>query len=390
MAMPLLRFKRDDGSDYPNWEKEKLYNITEYRSAKADNTNDKYIGTENILQRCAGVVLNTNNDLRRGTAFYKGDILSSNIRPYLKKSWFALWDGIASNDVLVFKVMRGLPKFVYLILSSDKFFNYSMNGAKPGNKMPRGDKDFIKNMDVFLPCPEEQQKIADFFTAIDNQIEQYQQSLDNLESQKKELLRQVFSQELRFKRDDGNDYPDWEEKKISNFADIQMCKRILKNQTTESGEIPFYKIGTLGGKPDAYISRSLFEDYKSRYKYPKVGEVLMTCSGTIGKCLLFDGQDSYYQDSNIVWLRNNDESILNIFLYYCIYYYGCKASSTDGIIGRLYTKDLKNIQFKFPCPEEQQKIADFFTDFDNRIELERQRLQTMQDLKKGLLQQMFC
>ncbi len=389
MSAPVLRF-RSNGKDYPDWKETTLSEITEFRSSKANSTNDKYIGTENILQKCAGIVPNNDEMPRRGTAFFKDDILSSNIRPYLKKSWFATWDGIASNDVLVFKVLKGVPKFVYLLLSSDSYFHYAMKGSKPGNKMPRGDKDYIKNMVVAIPSDEEQRLIANFFSDIDDQLENYRQSLDNLEAQRKELLQQVFSRKLRFKKDDGKDYPAWKEKKISDFADVQMCKRILKRQTTTKGEIPFYKIGTLGGTPDAYIPRSLFEEYKSRYKYPKKGEVLMTCSGTIGKCLLFDGHDSYYQDSNIVWLRNNDNTISNKFVYYCISFNGCKASSTDGIIGRLYTKDLKNIQFAFPCPEEQQKIADFFSDLDERIELERQRLQTMQDIKKGLLQQMFC
>src|SRR3546814_11821386 len=70
------------------------------------------------------------------------------------------------------------------------------------------------------------------------------------------------------------------------------------------GGVTFYKIGTLGGVPGAYITKELFEDYRSRYSFPRVGEILITCSGTVGKCLRYDGSDAYFQDSNIVWIDN--------------------------------------------------------------------------------------
>ena len=82
-----------------------------------------------------------------------------------------------------------------------------------------------------------------------------------------------------------------------------MCKRILAAQTNTEGGIPFYKIGTMGGKADAYISKDLFEEYKMKYSYPHKGEVMITCAGTVGKCIIYNGEDSYYQDSNIVWMH---------------------------------------------------------------------------------------
>lgn len=84
-----------------------------------------------------------------------------------------------------------------------------------------------------------------------------------------------------------------------------MCKRIFASQTSETGEVPFYKIGTLGGMPDAYISKKLFNEYKQNYRFPKAGEILISCSGTIGRCIQYDGKDAYFQDSNIVWLVND-------------------------------------------------------------------------------------
>ncbi|HDL5529768.1 TPA: restriction endonuclease subunit S, partial [Mannheimia haemolytica] len=87
-------------------------------------------------------------------------------------------------------------------------------------------------------------------------------------------------------------------KSLGEIGEARMCKRILKEQTSNVGDIPFYKIGTFGKKPNAYISRELFEDYKQKYSYPRKGNILISASGTIGRTVIFDGEDSYFQDSN--------------------------------------------------------------------------------------------
>ncbi|HEL1251489.1 TPA: restriction endonuclease subunit S, partial [Streptococcus equi subsp. zooepidemicus] len=88
-----------------------------------------------------------------------------------------------------------------------------------------------------------------------------------------------------------------------------MCKRILKNQTSSKGDIPFYKIGTFGKIADSFISRELFDEYKKKYSYPKKGEILISASGTIGRTVIFDGENAYFQDSNIVWVSHNEEIV---------------------------------------------------------------------------------
>ena len=145
-------------------------------------------------------------------------------------------------------------------------------------------------------------------------------------------------------------------KKLEDICEIKMCKRILKNETLEFGDIPFYKIGTFGKKADSYITRKLFEEYKSKYSYPRKNEILISCSGTIGKMVIFDGTDSYFQDSNIVWISNNEKEILNKYLYY--YLSNIKWKSTEGgTISRLYTSDIYNIKIMIPSIEIQQKIV---------------------------------
>ena len=109
---------------------------------------------------------------------------------------------------------------------------------------------------------------------------------------------------------------DWATIRLGDYCDINMCKRIFANQTSEIGDIPFYKIGTIGNIPDSYISKDLFEEYKHKYNYPRKGEVMITCAGTVGKAIVFNGEDSYYQDSNIVWIDNPTNKLEIMFLYF--------------------------------------------------------------------------
>jgi type I restriction enzyme S subunit len=137
-------------------------------------------------------------------------------------------------------------------------------------------------------------------------------------------------------------------------GEIRMCKRVLKEQTSAFPEVPFYKIGTFGKEPDAYISRKLFNEYKSKYNYPKVGEILISASGTIGRAVVFDGQEAYFQDSNIVWIENDESRVLNKYLFYCYQIVKWKISE-GGTISRLYNDNLKKTLIPVPYPNDRIK-----------------------------------
>ena len=166
-----------------------------------------------------------------------------------------------------------------------------------------------------------------------------------------------------------------------------MCKRIFKEETTQTGDVPFFKIGTFGGIPDAFISRYKFESYKAKYPYPKKGDILISASGSIGRIVEYSGKDEYFQDSNIIWL-DHDESVLNSFLKHV--YSIIKWNGIEGTtIKRLYNDNVLTTKILTPSLEEQSKIGAFFTQLDNTITLQQRKLNSLQKLKKGLLQKMF-
>ena len=171
------------------------------------------------------------------------------------------------------------------------------------------------------------------------------------------------------------------------MGSVAMCKRVFKEQTLDTGEIPFYKIGTFGGEPDAFISRELFEEYKCKFSYPEIGDMLISASGTIGRTVEYTGKDEYFQDSNIVWFKHDDR-IDNSFLK-CLYSI-VKWSGIEGsTIKRLYNDNFLKTEFMLPYVEEQQQIGAYFKNLDTLITLHQRKLETLKKLKKSMLQKMF-
>ena len=180
---------------------------------------------------------------------------------------------------------------------------------------------------------------------------------------------------------------DWEVKRLGEIGEVLMCKRIMKYQTDSCGDIPFFKIGTFGGKPDAYISKEVFDEYKTKYSYPKVGDVMISAAGTIGRSVIFDGTPSYYQDSNIVWIDNDNKQVLNKYLYY--YYSTINWITDTGTIPRLYNGALKAIQIPTPPIEQQKRIVSILEFWDTAIAKQTALIEKLTLRKRGLMQQLL-
>ena len=262
-------------------------------------------------------------------------------KPYILKAPF--W----TVDTLFYAIPR---EKVDLNFAFDVFQNIDWKKKDESTGVPSLSKTAINEIDVLVPQYDEQQPLGQFFNRIDNLI--------TLHQCKCQIDGCRFQSPLAIT---------WEQRKLGEIGSVSMCRRIFKEQTSENGEIPFYKIGTFGGEADAFISRELFEEYKAKYQYPKKGDILISASGSIGRTVVFTGKNEYFQDSNIVWL-NHDKHLDNSFLK-CFYSIVKWAGIEGSTIKRLYNDNILNTAITLPSVEEQQKIGAYFENLDNLITL---------------------
>lgn len=180
----------------------------------------------------------------------------------------------------------------------------------------------------------------------------------------------------------------WKDKKLGDVGKVCMCKRIFANQTSNTGEVPFFKIGTFGKEADAYISKGIYEDYKQRFSYPQKGDVLISAAGTLGRTIVFEGKDAYFQDSNIVWLATDKELLCNEYLYH--YYKVIKWGASEGsTIARLYNGIICNTHIALPDVEEQKQIATVLSEIDELISLTEKQISKKKAIKQGAMQELL-
>lgn len=180
---------------------------------------------------------------------------------------------------------------------------------------------------------------------------------------------------------------DWEQRKLGELGTVQTCKRIFKEQTSEQGDIPFFKNGTIGLEPDSYISREVYEEFRRLYPYPEVGDTLISVVGSIGRTAEYTGKDEYFQDSNVVWLKT-DGSINKKFLK--ISYQVIKWLIEGSTVKHLYNDNILRSEIVMPVSQiEQAKIAEFFEELAQLITLHQRKCDETKKLKKCMLQKMF-
>ena len=225
--------------------------------------NSTYISTENMLPNKAGITdATTLPNMNLTSAFKVGDVLVSNIRPYFKKIWQATFDGGCSNDVLVFRAKDGTDsKYLYYVLSNDKFFHYSMSTSK-GTKMPRGDKKSLMEYSVPDINTETQRKIAKVLSAIDDKIELNNSINNNLEQQ----AQAMFLQSIRTSN--------FNNVSLINVSTIKYGKGLPTSKLVQSGYKVFGGNGVIG--------------YHTDYMYEKP-QILISCRGAASGTI----QESY-------------------------------------------------------------------------------------------------
>lgn len=333
MAKPKIRFQ----GYTEDWEQRKFSELYEKNVEK--NTEligyDKTISIATMTYKDEGngasdESLKTYKVLRTGDLAFEGHT-NKDFR-YGRFVANDIGTGIMSPRFSTLRPVKDMPVsfWKYYIHYEPIMRSVLVNSTKAGTMMNElVVADFMKQS-IRVPSIGEQEKIGGYFSALDHLITLHQRKCDETKKLKKFMLQKMFPQdgkkvpEIRFE----GFTEDWEQRKFSDVGSVAMCKRIFKEQTSDEGEVPFYKIGTFGGIPDAFISRKLFDEYKTKYPYPNKGDILISASGSIGRTVEFTGEDEYFQDSNIVWLKHGDE-IDNSFLkiLYSVVEWSCEGST---------------------------------------------------------------
>ena len=267
----------------------------------------------------------------------------------------------------------------YILLNNtflNKFFRFSVGGT--GNQANVSIQD-IKSFKIPFPKLEEQNKIANFLTTVDKKITNLENTIISLENQKKGLLQQIFSQKLRFKDKNGNNYPNWEKKKLEDIAIFLDNKRKPLEQSERiHGKYPYYGAS---GIID-YVNNYIFDE--ELILLSEDGANIIDRNYPI--CYIATGK---YWVNNHAHVLKTKSQYLNKFLCEALERLNYNKYNTGTAQPKLNQDVCRKIILSIPCLEEQTKIADFLSAFDRKLDNQKAQLEHWQQIKKGLLQQMF-
>lgn len=397
MAVPKLRFKADDGSQFPEWEEKKLGEYLIQYTEKTTVNNQYPVLTSSRK----GIYL---QDDYYGRQVASENNIGYNIVPYGYFTYRHMSDDLIFRFNINNIVEKGIVSTLYPVFTvTDKidsnflqsylnesidFFKYCMLQKQGGSRtyMYFGKlKDFVAH----LPCLPEQQKIAEFLSTIDTVIAKQKETVSAWEERKKGVMQKLFSQEVRFKADDGSEFPEWEKKPFGDIVSEFKVKTKVENEDTLLS-------CAING---VFLNSELFGHQRgqSNIGYLKIKK------GT----LILSAQNLHLGNANVN-LRFEHGIISPAYKTYDIV--GCSAEYMSQWVKWDMTKQFfynattvgasecrRNVDwnmlysqlFAVPCLAEQQKIADFLSSLDEVIEKQKATLAAWEELKKGLLQQMF-
>ena len=387
-TVPAVRFTADDGSDYPEWEEKKLGDLCEsIASGKTRKSTEGHVP----LWGSSGLLGHTKE------AEFEGDYLligrvgaAGSVRHYVGE--FS-----ASDNTLVIQPIFHIISSLWLT-GFLKHFNLSR--LTFGSSQPLITATQLKRLRVFTPKLQEQQKIASLLSSVDETITLCQRKLDLLTQAKKALMQQIFSQQLRFKADDGSDFPEWEEKKLSTVASIHArigWQNLRRDEFLSKGDYLLIT-GTDFSNGKVNFATCHYVDQKRYDQDPHIqvdnGTILVTKDGTLGKVALVENLNlPATLNAGVFAVKVTTKEVSPKFLYYwltapMLLEYAA-MNSTGGTIKHLNQEILVAFPIGLPSLPEQHKIASCLSSADALIDQARAELEQWQEVKKSLLQQLF-
>jgi len=406
MLVPKLRFKREDGTEYPEWSNKSfanafapLNNNTFSRDMLSENGTVLNIHYGDILVKFGEVCdiktadipkVNADIETSKYDELQDGDIiLADTAEDETVGKAIEIYRVGASKVISGLHTMACRPNDKY----ATKYMGYYINSPTyhnqllpfmQGIKVTSIGRKNIADTVIYYPSDlEEQQKIANFLSTVDEVITQSEAEVQNLEQQKKSAMQKIFSQELRFKREDGTDYPEWKERELKDVA------KILMGQLPSGSSVNANKNGIplVQGKADILGYGVISDRYTSApTKVSEPNDIIMTVRAPVGYVAKLGFTACIGRGVCAIRANENED-----FVYYVLQSKESKWKYIEqgSTFTAVNSDDVSSLIVSIPCFEEQQKIADFLSALDETISYAKQELDKWKELKKGLLQQMF-
>lgn len=394
--VPKLRF--NGFSD--EWREFELGDLAEISKGKynpsKDKLNYKCIELEHIAQNDGKILgyVDSKGQNSIKNKFNKGEVLFGKLRPYLKKYWLSEFEGVCSSEIWVLNGKRVTNPFLYRIVQSDKFDTIS--NISSGSKMPRADWNYMSTEVFNIPTTEEQEKIASFLTKVDKIIEKQDEKISNLEQYKKGMMQKIFSQEIRFKKDDEGEYPEWKKKHLGDIVERVVRKNkgnITKRPLTISAQYglvdqeEFFNKVVASSNLEGYylLNKGEFaynKSYSNGYPFGAIKRLDRYENGAVSTLYIcFIPKEHINSDYLVQYFESGmwhkEVSMVAV-----------EGARNHGLLN-ISVSDFFETIHKVPCLDEQIKIAKFLSKIDSIVEKEKEKLEELRVWKKGLLQGMF-
>ena len=382
---PALRFP---GFTEP-WRKFALGEIVSFEKKRIRNYDlrlTEYVSTDSMLADFGGIrVANRISETGTSTSFIKGDILVSNICPYLNKIWCATFDGGCSPDVFVYRAKKELvtSPFLYNILANNAFITYVMNGAK-GVKMPRGDKEQMMKYPCSIPTLQEQDKISSLLQFIDERIATQRRLIDKLETLIKGIVVSHF-----------NNCNTKKSIAVKDLGEAYSVGNLSKDDLSEYGEqcIIYGELFTTYG----CVAREIHSrtNKYSQATLSRSGDLLFPASTTVDAISLIAPtslqRDGVYVAGDMFGIHISPQFNSEYISYLLNYVYNKTLSkyAQGSTIIHLHYADIKNTTIQVPCLEEQKKCAELMEGLQTKLDVAKRLIDCYQLQKSNLLQHMF-
>lgn len=403
MNEPKLRFKADDGSQFPDWEECTINDIFKFFNGKAHENiicedgeyivvNSKFISTDGMVKKYTDKmifplkkndIVMVMSDVPNGKAMSKCFLIDKDDKYTLNQRICCL----RTKENSIFFINQ---------ISQNKYFLRFDDGIKQTNLR----KNDVLSCPVFRPCLPEQQKIADFLSTIDTVIAKQKETVSAWEERKKGVMQKLFSQEVRFKADDGSEFPDWEEKPYLSLCNVLTDGDWIESKDQSDSGIRLIQTGNIGngifidkGDKKKYISKETFDRLKCNEVFE--GDILISrLPSPAGRACIVPKLNERMITAVDCTIVRTDKSIISHdycaqFMQSSKHFYYVASMMAGGTRQRISRRNLEDELISVPCLAEQRKIADCLSSFDEVIEKQKATLSAWEELKKGLLQQMF-